>query len=117
MPPSTTWKEDIAPGEDARLERLAEILRDIQRARAERRGKPAERALHAKGNAGLEAELRIADQVPAEMRVGIFAGAGTYRAYVRYSNGAGGRQPDAKGDVRGIAVKILGVPGVVPRAL
>ena len=35
----------------------------------------------------------------------------TYRAYVRYSNGSGLHQHDRKGDVRGVAVKVVGVPG------
>src|SRR5258708_1635702 len=35
----------------------------------------------------------------------------TYGAYVRYSNGSGARQADTKGDVRGIAIKVVGVPG------
>src|SRR5207253_3469825 len=30
---------------------------------------------------------------------------------VRFSNGSGARQHDAKADVRGVAIKLLGVPG------
>jgi hypothetical protein len=106
---STDWKEQIAPGEAAELERLAEVLHGIQQRRA--KGRPADRALHAKSNGGLSAELRVTADVPEALRVGIFAKEGTYRAYVRYSNGAGARQHDRRGDVRGIAVKVLGVPG------
>ncbi|MDB4993336.1 MAG: Catalase [Myxococcaceae bacterium] len=108
---STDWKESIAPGEAEHLEALAAQLHAIQRARAARTGLPADRALHAKGNAGLSAELVVRDDVPAALRVGIFAKAATYRAYARYSNGSGGRADDRKGDVRGLAVKLVGVPG------
>src|SRR5439155_24121938 len=35
----------------------------------------------------------------------------SYRAYVRYSNGSWRQQSDHKADVRGMAVKLLGVDG------
>lgn len=107
---STDWKEIIPAGEQEKLEALASVLHGLQVRRAA--GKPADRALHAKANAGLSAELRIAEGVPDALRVGIFGKPGTtYRAYVRYSNGSGTRGHDKKEDVRGIAVKLLGVPG------
>jgi hypothetical protein len=109
MPPSTDWKERIAADEPMHLEALAETLRALQRKHA-RAGQPM-RALHAKGQVGAEAELTVLPDLPEEARVGIFARPATYRAYVRYSNGAGRQQHDRKGDVRGLAVKLLGVPG------
>jgi hypothetical protein len=109
MEPATDWKETIAPGEAAHLEELAEQLRDLQRRHAE--GKQPMRALHAKGNCGVTAELRVLPDLPPHARVGLFAEPATYRAYVRFSNGAGRRQPDGRGDVRGIAVKVVGVDG------
>ncbi|MCA9492330.1 MAG: hypothetical protein KC621_20495, partial [Myxococcales bacterium] len=45
------------------------------------------------------------------LRVGLFATPGTWRCWVRASNGSGGRRSDAVPDVRGLAVKVLGVPG------
>jgi catalase len=107
--PSTAWKESIPEGESAKHERFAEELRAMQRGRAG--GGAPSRALHAKGNAGVEAELVVLAGVPAHAKVGIFAAPGSYRAYVRFSNGTGARQRDAKPDVRGVAVKVLGVPG------
>jgi hypothetical protein len=107
---STDWKEKIPAGEAEKLEALATVLHGLQVRRAA--GKPADRALHAKANAGLSAALRVSESVPERLRVGIFAKPGTtYRAYVRYSNGSGTRGHDKKEDVRGIAVKLLGVPG------
>jgi hypothetical protein len=111
--PSTQWKESIPPGEEARLVGYAEALRDTQRARAAG-GKPG-RALHTKGY-GVEGELTVLDGLPDHARAGLFARPATYRAYVRYSNGDSRRNRDSKGDVRGIAVKVLGVAGkkVIP---
>jgi hypothetical protein len=105
--PRTDWRERVAPGEDALWERLAVQLRDAARAGA---GQPA-RALHTKGSAGLRAELRVLPDVPEAARVGIFARPATYRAYVRVSNGTMTRREDDTPDVRGLAVKVLGVPG------
>jgi hypothetical protein len=109
MSPSTQWKETIPADEPARLEALAHKLRELQRKHAED-GRPL-RALHAKGNAGVEASFTVSSGLPEHARVGLFAQPGTFKAYVRFSNGSGRRQRDAKGDVRGIAVKLLGVPG------
>jgi hypothetical protein len=105
--PRTDWKEQILPDEAERFEQLATDLRDAPK----RAPGDKHRALHAKGVAGVRAELTVRDDVPASARVGIFAQPGSYRAYVRFSNGAAVPQPDTKPDVRGLAMKVLGVPG------
>lgn len=114
MKPATTWKETIADGEEAAFEVYAERLQGLQRKAAG--AGPAMRALHAKGNAGVAATFTVLPDLPEHARVGLFAEPSTYEAYVRFSNGAGKRQHDKVGDVRGIAIKVLGVPGkkVIP---
>ncbi|MCW3066834.1 MAG: Catalase, partial [Solirubrobacterales bacterium] len=107
--PATDWREDVAADEAERFERHAETLRDYQR-RNDRRGAQG-RALHRKAHGGVEAELEVRDGLPPEARAGLFAAPGRYRAYVRFSNGLGMHQPDWMPDVRGLAVKVLGVPG------
>ena len=107
--PATNWQEKVDPGEEQRFERYAEQLREMQRRNA--RGGYPSRALHAKGQLGAKAELTVLPDLPEHARVGPFASPKTYRAYVRYSNGSGMRQSDAKADVRGVAVKLLGVEG------
>lgn len=109
MPPSTDWKEVVPAGEAEKFEGFAEQIHQLQLARAA--GRPARRALHAKTHGGLEAELTVLPDLPEHARVGLFAAPATYKAYVRYSNGASARQPDKTPDVRGIAIKLLGVPG------
>ena len=112
--PATDWTEVIANDEAARFEHYAAQLAEIQRKSAGR-SRPS-RALHAKGNLAAEAELEVLAELPAELALGMFAEPRTYRALVRYSNGAARHQPDKKPDVRGIAVKVLGVGGkkVIP---
>lgn len=105
--PSKHWKESPAEGEHEKFERYATILADMQRARGEGAG----RALHAKQHAGLSAELEVLADVPDYARVALFAQPKTFQAYVRFSNGSGARVSDDRPDVRGLALKLLDVPG------
>jgi len=106
---STDWKEDVASDEATRFESYASLF--VQKQREAAKNGAATRALHAKQNVGLEGELEIASDVPAEANHGLFARPGRYRALVRFSNGAPARQSDRAPDVRGIAVKLFGVDG------
>jgi hypothetical protein len=108
--PSTDWKETIPDGEEALLARLAGELGALQAAR-----KQGDRALHAKQHAALRATLTVEDKLPDHARQGLFARPGKHRAYLRLSNGSGSRAHDRVPDVRGLALKILGVDG--PKAL
>ena len=114
QPPPTDWKEEIAPDEAARFEGYAKQIAEIQR-KAAARGQKG-RALHTKALAGLRAQLTVLGDLPEFARVGLFAQPKSFEAWVRFSNGMGQVNDDHKGDVRGMAVKVLGVPGkkVIP---
>jgi hypothetical protein len=74
------------------------------------------RAQHAKTTGCVEAEFRIADDVPADLRHGVFRTPGQkFRAIVRFSNRQGPNQKDSEGQARGLAIKLLNVVG--PRAV
>jgi hypothetical protein len=109
--PATNWQEKVDPGEAQRFENYAQQLRDLQRHR-----KTPARILHAKGQLGVSARFTVLPDLPEHARVGPFAAPATFEAFVRYSNGSGRRQPDGKPDVRGIALKLVGVIGkkVIP---
>jgi hypothetical protein len=109
MGPSTEWREQIADDETARFDGLARVLTEIQERLAGKQ--PLGRALHYKAHAGLLATFEVGSGLPEWSRVGIFAEPGSYPAYVRFSNGSGSDQPDTEPDVRGLAVKLVGVPG------
>lgn len=108
--PATDWKEVFAPDEDKRFEYFTSVLTAIQASAH------AGRALHAKGSLGAEAEFEVLADVPADARQGMFDTPKKYAALVRYSNGSPRKQVDKKPDVRGIAIKVIGVAGdkVIP---
>jgi hypothetical protein len=69
------------------------------------------RDAHPKMHGLVQAEFLVHDNLPAHYRVGVFAAPTTYKAWVRFSNANGAAQPDAKRDIRGMAIKLEGVPG------
>jgi catalase len=74
------------------------------------------RGQHAKATGCVEAELRIADNVPPELRHGVFREAGRmFRAIVRFSNSREKLEHDGEPSARGMAIKLLDVEG--PRAM
>jgi hypothetical protein len=111
MKPATDWREQIAPDEAAKLEAHARTVAAIAARVASKNASAPSRALHAKGQAGMRARFEVFGDLPDHLRQGAFAEPKTYAAYVRFSNGAAARQPDRTNDVRGIAVKLVGVDG------
>src|SRR5258708_2413904 len=101
-------REQVAPDETERFERYARELRALQETR--RRNGALPRALHAKAHLGAVGRLEVPD-LPAQLRVGPFAAPRTWPLYARYSNGSGMPQGDGAPDVRGLALKLTGVPG------
>ncbi|MBF8179611.1 MAG: catalase family protein [Burkholderiaceae bacterium] len=69
------------------------------------------RDAHPKMHGVVKAEFTVEADLPAELRVGIFAEARTYQAWIRYSNQDGTIQADKARDIRGMAIKLMGVPG------
>lgn len=107
--PATDWKEVSSPGEAEAFEKYAEYFREQQRIKAKQF--PIARGLHGKGHAGAEGTFTVNADLPAHAKHGLGAQPGTYRAIVRWSNGNGGRLADNNPDVRGIAMKVIGVKG------
>jgi catalase len=102
--------EVVPPGE---AEALDQIVRAIEaKVREAARHGPARRDAHPKAHGCVRAEFRVLDDVPPGLRAGVFAEPGrSFEAWIRFSNGAEKPGPDAKGDGRGMAIKLLGVEG------
>jgi catalase len=71
----------------------------------------AHRDAHAKAHGCVRAEFRVDSPLPTDLRQGIFQDGRSYKAWIRYSNGAGRAAKDSDDDARGMAIKLLGVPG------
>lgn len=104
-----TWHESIDGDEVARFTRYASELREMQKGRMRDGRTP--RALHAKQHVGALGQLALIARPPGEPRPALFSQPRTWPVYARFSNGSGARQHDGVADVRGVAIKLVGVPG------
>ena len=109
MTPSKEWREEIAPDEEARFGEFADELAAMQQRRTAKYG--AGRALHRKQVLALRAKLEVLGNLPEHARHGLFARPGEYDARIRFSNGSMDVVSDRKPDIRGYAIKVLGVNG------
>jgi hypothetical protein len=107
--PSTAWKEIPLAGEPALFKDFARDIVAYQKKDADKDG-PL-RGFHAKTHAGLMAEFQVLADLPAQARYGVFAEPRTFPAVVRFSNGESRIYADANHEPRGIAIKLVGVPG------
>jgi hypothetical protein len=69
------------------------------------------RDAHPKMHGVVKAEFIVEPDLPAEMRIGIFREPRTYQAWIRFSNQNATIQADIKNDIRGMAIKLMDVPG------
>ncbi len=74
---------------------------------------PMRRDVHAKHHGCVKAQFNVDNsQLPQSLRVGVFARNTSYPSWIRFSNGASSAgQADTKGDIRGMALKLMGVRG------
>jgi hypothetical protein len=102
--------ETIAPDEAERFRGFADEIVAIQSARTAQSPGAVERALHVKQHVGAVGELVV--KAPETARCGVFNMSGkSWPVYVRFSNGSIRHQSDKEPDVRGFALKLVGVPG------
>lgn len=118
MPPldpiilDTELGEVAWPDEDAVALRIATAIRASISDRYPPGQRPARRDAHPKSHGCVHAEFRVLDDLPVALARGVFVPGTTYKAWVRFSNGNGDpERPDLKGDARGMAIKLTGVPG------
>jgi len=74
-------------------------------------GHHALRSVHAKSHGILRGELRVLDSLPPQYAQGLFAQAATYPLVMRLSTNPGDLLDDSVSTPRGLAVKVVGVPG------
>jgi hypothetical protein len=69
------------------------------------------RDAHPKMHGVVKAEFTVEPNLPTDLQVGIFKEPKTYQAWIRFSNQDGSINADNGGDIRGMAIKLMGVPG------
>ena len=109
MTPSTLWQETVAPDEAQRFASYGQQFAALQARKSKRYG--TGRALHRKQLTAAKGTLEVLADVPAFARQGLFASPGSFEAWVRLSNGGMDRAADHTPDIRGFAIRVLGVKG------
>lgn len=102
--------EQVEPSEAETIAALSATIAEIQTTTAKDYGNPI-RGVHAKGHGLLKARVTILDGLPAELAQGLFATPGTHDAVMRFSTAPGDILDDSISSPRGLAIKILDVPG------
>ena len=116
VPPGTGWWESYLGGypaaEAEKIRAFATQITEVQENLRRRAHAPvATRAFHAKIHAGVtNAQFEIAAGIPEDLRTDFLRPGTAYPAAVRFSNASGTAQPDAKPDLRGLAVRVT-APG------
>lgn len=109
---NTEFYLGTAAQEAAAFTEFATQIQAIQARQAADHDQPVQRGFHAKAHGCLTGWFQLfPDRVP-RTRFGVFAdGAGPWPVWARLSNGVGWQQSDNELDARGLAIKLMGVPG------
>jgi catalase len=96
-------------------EEVMEMLMQGIQASMQKRSPPTPRDQHPKSHGYVKAEFIVDNNLADDLRVGVFKEPKTHEAWIRFSNGHGGAagrgQADHIPDLRGMAIKVIGVAG------
>jgi catalase len=109
MTDNTLAREIVPPEEKRHIEDLADRL-NAKIIREHPTG-IMRRDAHPKMHGLVKAEFIVEPDLPAELRVGVFSKPHAYQAWIRFSNQDAAIQDDNARDIRGMAIKLMGVPG------
>jgi hypothetical protein len=102
--------ETIQHGEAETVEQIAATLLDIAK-RVGDRQRHTVRAVHAKSNGLVKAEVTVLADLREELRQGLFTKPASYDAVIRFSSEPGDVLSDHISTPRGLAIKVIGVEG------
>lgn len=111
--PSPELGEEWSATQESQAEAILSITKDIINKRASE-DRLYSRDAHPKSHGCVKAVLEIqSDKLPSSQRVGVFSENKKFDSWVRFSNGDpdSRQKPDSDLDVRGMALKIMNVPG------
>ncbi|TDR38349.1 catalase [Tahibacter aquaticus] len=105
-----TLGEVLFPNESSMAEQISLAIEDT--IRRDYAPGSARRDAHPKAHGCVKAEFAVAASLPKSLVHGVFIPGTTYSAWIRFSNGnKDATRADIKGDARGMAIKLLDVPG------
>ena len=100
-----------AAAQPTTAEKIAAAFKAKVKERKEKEGlKTMPRGAHPRHHGLVTAEFIVAENIPGDLRHGLFAAPGPHPAFVRFSN-AGTHPHDGDRDAHGMAIKVLGIAG------
>jgi hypothetical protein len=103
--PPGLGEERIPPGEAADIKAIADLSLAMLRTDV----RPVPRGQHPKPHGVVWGEFAVEPGLPEALRHGLFHAPRTYACWIRFSSGS--QEDDARGDIHGMAIKLLDVPG------
>ena len=113
-PPMAMGQERVLPGEGELIQHFVDQTMARMRTQYPE-GSEVRRDAHPKTHGMVKARFEVADNLPTELRHGIFAAPKSYDALVRFSASGTEISADTVQQAHGMAIKVLGVEG--PKAL
>ena len=108
-PPPVVRLETPPPDEQLHIDSLIRTLRT--KMKKDYASGQTLRDAHPKMHGCVKAVFTVEPDLDQALAVGIFGRPGSYQAWVRFSNQDGTVSPDGKKDIRGAAIKLMGVDG------
>lgn len=102
-------KEYPNPAEPAIIQEMVKEL--VAQVDEMYRNKKMLRQVHTKMHGCVKASFTVLPDLDEHLKVGIFSTPKEYHAWVRFSNASTRPKPDKSKDIRGIAIKLMGVQG------
>ena len=105
-----TKHEHLIAGEQEAIEKLVETM-ERKMLKETASDSKMTRDAHPKQIALLKAEFVVEPNLPDDLSHGVFSEPKSYPCWVRFSNQNSPKKPDNKKDIRGVAIKLMGVSG------
>jgi len=104
-------KEYPLPDEAAHIKEISDLFTGMSERKYPPGVRPMRRDAHTKAHGCVKADFTVPAQVPERARVGLFKEPSSHQTWIRFSNAFSSIESDGKIDVRGMAIKVMGVEG------
>ena len=105
------YYEDSQASEEKHINEIVESIASAITLHFKKGGPPARRDAHAYDNGCVRAIFSVDADLPDHLRQGVFVPGKQYKARICFSNGNSEARPAWFFDARGMAIKLMGVPG------